>query len=60
MNTGILGTGIVDRTSAERFTELGHEVTIGTRDPAETLARTDGDRMGNSVHCTEYFRVANV
>jgi predicted dinucleotide-binding enzyme len=47
MNVGILGTGIVGRTIAGRLVELGHDVILGTRDPAATLARTEPDRMGN-------------
>src|SRR4249920_3004051 len=47
MKIAVLGTGIVGRTIAGKLAELGHEVTIGTRDPAATLARTDPDAMGN-------------
>lgn len=47
MNFAVLGTGIVGRSIAARLDELGHGVTIGTRDPAATLARTDTDQMGN-------------
>jgi 8-hydroxy-5-deazaflavin:NADPH oxidoreductase len=36
---GVLGTGMVGRTLAARFVELGHEVTIGTRDPESTRGR---------------------
>ena len=32
---------------AGRLSELDHEVTVGTRDPAATLARTEPDQMGN-------------
>lgn len=39
MNIGILGTGIVGQTLAAALAEKGHAVTIGTRDPAETMAR---------------------
>jgi 8-hydroxy-5-deazaflavin:NADPH oxidoreductase len=39
MQIGILGTGIVGQTLAATLTEKGHSVTIGTRDPAATLAR---------------------
>lgn len=39
MKVAVLGTGMVGRTLAARFVELGHEVTIGTRDPAATRAR---------------------
>jgi predicted dinucleotide-binding enzyme len=47
MNIGMLGTGIVGQTLAARLAERGHAVTIGTRDPAETLARAQPDAMGN-------------
>jgi predicted dinucleotide-binding enzyme len=43
----VLGTGIVGRTMAARFADLGHEVAIGTRDPQATLARSEPDAMGN-------------
>lgn len=46
MNIAVLGTGIVGRTIATRLAELGHTVTIGTRDPKATLARTAPDAMG--------------
>ena len=47
MKIAVLGTGVVGRTLASRLTELGHQVTIGTRDVAATLARTEPDGMGN-------------
>ena len=47
MKIAVLGTGIVGRTLAGRLAELDHEVTVGTRDPAATLARTEPDQMGN-------------
>lgn len=47
MKIGILGTGIVGRTLSSRLTQLGHDVMIGTRNVAETLARNAPDRMGN-------------
>lgn len=43
MKIGVLGTGIVGRTVSEKLAELGHEVQIGTRDPAATRARTSAD-----------------
>jgi predicted dinucleotide-binding enzyme len=46
MNIAVLGTGVVGRTVAARLDELGHTVTIGTRSPADTLARTAPDAMG--------------
>lgn len=47
MRIGILGTGIVGRSHAARLLESGHEVMIGTREIAETLARSERDYMGN-------------
>lgn|SRR5688572_17972468 len=44
---GVLGTGVVGRTVAAKLAELGHAVTIGTRDPAQTLERSAPDYMGN-------------
>jgi hypothetical protein len=47
MKIGILGTGMVGQTIGGRLAQLGHDVMIGTRDVAETLARTAPDGMGN-------------
>jgi predicted dinucleotide-binding enzyme len=47
MRLGILGTGVVGKTIAARLAGLGHDVMIGTRDPEETLARTEPDTYGN-------------
>jgi hypothetical protein len=44
---GILGTGVVGKTLAARLAGLGHEVMVGTRDPEETLSRTEPDAYGN-------------
>ncbi|GAA2125969.1 NADPH-dependent F420 reductase [Nocardioides bigeumensis] len=41
MRITVLGTGIVGRTLAGRLDQLGHEVTIGTRDPERTRAGED-------------------
>lgn len=46
MKIAVFGTGMVGRTIAARLAEFGHDVTIGTRDPAATLSRSDGDAMG--------------
>ncbi|PKH44379.1 hypothetical protein SAMN05192575_102449 [Nocardioides alpinus] len=35
----VLGTGTVGRTIAARLVELGHDVRLGTRDPAATRSR---------------------
>lgn len=41
MKIAVLGTGIVGQTLAGRLSALGHQVTVGTRDPQATLARTE-------------------
>jgi 8-hydroxy-5-deazaflavin:NADPH oxidoreductase len=46
MRIGILGTGIVGQTLAEALDTGGHEVVVGTRDPAATLAKTEPDMYG--------------
>ncbi len=47
MKIAVLGTGMVGRAVAGRCAELGHDVVVGTRDPAATLGRTEADAMGN-------------
>ena len=44
MMIAVLGTGTVGRALAARLAELGHSVTVGTRDPDAT--RTRGDAEG--------------
>ena len=46
MKIGILGTGVVSQTIAEKLVQLGHGVMIGTRDKQATLAKTDKDNFG--------------
>src|SRR3954467_8526854 len=52
MKIAVLGTGTVGRTLAGRLAGLSHEVVIGTRDPAATLARTEPDAVGNPPFST--------
>ena len=47
MRFGILGTGVVGKTLAARLDGMGHEVVVGTRDPEETMSRTEPDQYGN-------------
>lgn len=47
MKIAVLGTGMVGQSLATRLSGLGHTVTVGTRDPQATLARTDPDGMGH-------------
>ncbi len=46
MKVTVLGTGTVGRALADRLAELGHEVTVATRDVTATMAHTDPDGMG--------------
>src|SRR5215469_6400456 len=46
MRIAVLGTGVVGRTRAAKLDGLGHEVVIGTRDPAATNARTEPGGLG--------------
>ena len=41
MKIAVLGTGSVGRAIAGAFAGIGHDVTVGTRDPAATRARTE-------------------
>jgi 8-hydroxy-5-deazaflavin:NADPH oxidoreductase len=45
-NIGILGTGMVAQTIAAKLIELGYQVTIGTRDVANTMAQTGRNAYG--------------
>jgi predicted dinucleotide-binding enzyme len=47
MKIAVLGTGMVGQALAGRLAELGHEVTVGTRDAAATMAKATPDAMGN-------------
>ncbi|TDD65612.1 NADP oxidoreductase [Jiangella aurantiaca] len=47
MRVAVLGTGMVGQAIAGRFDELGHDVRVGTRDPAATMSRTEPDQLGN-------------
>jgi len=46
MKIAVIGTGMVGRALAQRLAGFGHDVVIGTRDPRETLARTEPDARG--------------
>jgi predicted dinucleotide-binding enzyme len=50
MKIAVLGTGSAGRTLAARFAELGHDVTVGTRDAAATMSV--GDTEGNASYGT--------
>ena len=46
MRLAILGTGIVGKTISARLAGLGHEVMVGTRNPEQTISRTEPDNYG--------------
>ncbi|WP_089726791.1 NADPH-dependent F420 reductase [Candidatus Thiosymbion oneisti] len=46
MKIAVIGTGIVGKTLAGKLATLGHQVTLGTRDPKATLKRTEPDLFG--------------
>lgn len=52
MKCGVLGTGIVGQTLATKLADLSHEVMIGTRDVARTMARTEPEAYGHLPFCT--------
>jgi ketopantoate reductase len=41
MRFAVFGTGMVGQVLAGKLSELGHEVTVGTRDVEATSARTE-------------------
>jgi predicted dinucleotide-binding enzyme len=47
MNIAVLGTGAVGKALTTRLTELGHTVYMGTRNAADSLAKTQADNWGN-------------
>lgn len=47
MRIAVLGTGPVGQAVAAKLADLGHEVTMGTRDLEATMARTEPDTFGN-------------
>ncbi|MCW2653326.1 MAG: oxidoreductase, coenzyme F420-dependent [Mycobacterium sp.] len=50
MKIAVLGSGFAGRTLAGGFADLGHDITIGTRDVKATLDRREPDRMGNVAY----------
>ena len=46
MKIGVLGTSMVGQVLSGKLVELGHDVMVGTRDVAKTLAHTDPHPFG--------------
>lgn len=58
MKLGILGTGDVGRTLAGGFATRGHEVVMGTRDPAAPKILELLDRIGRGVKAATFAEAA--
>ncbi len=52
MKIAVLGTGPVGQTIAAALSALGHQVVLGTRDPATTMARTEPGAFGTPAFPT--------
>lgn len=50
MRIAVIGTGSVGRALAGALAGAGHQVVVGTRNPDETLARSEPDRMGRAPY----------
>jgi hypothetical protein len=60
MNIGVLGTGMVGQSIAGKLAQLGHEVTIGTRNVAATAGETKPNPMGMPPFSAWHTANANV
>ena len=46
MKIGVLGSGVVGQAIGAKLVALGHEVVMGTREPAKPLAARDAAAAG--------------
>ena len=60
MRIAVLGTGTVGRVLSTRLAELGHTVTLGTRDPEATRSRPDVEEVAGVALATFADAVADV
>jgi len=58
MKIGILGTGDVGRTLASGFAARGHDVVIGTRDPAAAKVQELLGKAGHGVKAVSFAEAA--
>lgn len=58
MKIGVLGTGDVGKVLAAGFKNVGHDVTIGTRDPASGKLTDWLARAGQGVEVASFARAA--
>ena len=57
MKVGIIGSGVVGQTLAAGFVKHGHEVEIGTREPAKLkdwLAKNPGVKVASSADAAAF------
>jgi predicted dinucleotide-binding enzyme len=54
MKIAVLGTGAVGRTVAPALARLGHQVTVGTRDPEATSQREDWEPLPDGLPLAGY------
>ena len=60
MRIAVFGTGMVGKTVAGKLDELGHEVSVGTRDPEATEARTEPGQLGDPSYADFIAQHPNV
>jgi predicted dinucleotide-binding enzyme len=58
MNVAILGTGMVGQHLARGFVGLGHQVLVGTRDPAGESARKALEAIGPGARAASFAAAA--
>lgn len=60
MKIAVFGTGVVGQTIAEKLSQIGHEVMIGTRNVAESLERKERDFLGRPPFGEWHSQHANI
>jgi 8-hydroxy-5-deazaflavin:NADPH oxidoreductase len=60
MKIGVLGTGVVGQTIAEKLNQLNHEVMIGTRDVKNLLAKSGPDNFGRPAFSEWHKKNSNI
>ena len=58
MKVGIIGSGVVGQTLAAGFVKHGHQVEIGTRDPAKLIPPLHGALLKNEQDVHLFERLA--
>jgi predicted dinucleotide-binding enzyme len=58
VNIGVLGTGVVGAALAGGFAGLGHQVKVGTRDPASAKAKELAAKLGGRIGVVTFAEAA--